>query len=261
MVDALYVAATGMRAHQAEVDVISNNVANVTTVGFRRESVSFSALTAAMAAGSVDPAFEATRPATAQPGSGTVGEVVRSSAAGELKPTGEPLNVAIDGAGFIEVLREDGSSAYTRAGMLGVNADGLLATAAGRPLATQIAVPTDAVAITIGTDGRVMAQLSTDKVPTELGKIELTSFANSAALTPLGDSLFGATPEAGEPSRGQAGENGLGAVRQGFLESSNVNMSDEMVSLMIAQRAFEMNSRVFQVADQMLSLTNSLAHS
>ncbi len=230
MADAMYVAATGMRAHQTEVDAISNNIANLNTVGYRGETVSFSALTSAMVA--------------------DAGEL--DSPAGIVAPQG-------DGAGFLEVVREDGSLAYTRAGALRVNAEGLVTTLAGQPLAAQLVIPTEATAVQILPDGRVIAQVGTNPSPVEVGQIELASFVNTGALTAVGQGLYLASADAGQPVLAKPGENGLGTLKQGYLELSNVELTDQMVALMIAQRAFEMNSRVFQVADQMLSITNGLA--
>ncbi len=257
MADAMYVAATGMRAHQTEVDAISNNIANLNTVGYRGETVSFSALTSAMAAevGELDSPAGIVAPQ----GEGTLALLGLSTGAGALKPTGDPLNIAIDGAGFLEVVREDGSLAYTRAGALRVNAEGLMTTLTGQPLAAQLVIPTEATAVQILPDGRVFAQLGTNASPVEVGQIELASFVNTGALTAVGQGLYLASADAGQPVLAKPGENGLGTLKQGYLELSNVELTDQMVALMIAQRAFEMNSRVFQVADQMLSITNGLA--
>lgn len=256
MSDAMYVAATGMRAHQAEIDVISNNVANINTTAFRRERVSYTELTAT---GALSP--NASGDSVQLPrvrGVGTAADVQRSVESGALKETGDPLHVAIDGPGFIELLREDGTLVYTRAGLLRVLADGQLATTGGVPLAAQITLPQDMSALQIGGDGRVKARSGTDPEWIEIGQIDAVNFVNPAGMRPAGDGLFVATSESGEPQLGKFGEAGIGVLRQGLLEQSNVELGDEMIALMVAQRAFEMNSRVFQVADQMLAMTNAL---
>ena len=257
MHDALYIGAAGMRAHQTHVDTIAHNVANVNTVGFRRHTVSFSAVSAALAQAGADPA-EILANAIPARGAGTLAHLGVSVRAGELRKTGEPLDVAIEGLGFFEVLRPDGTPAYTRAGALTVNADGALTLADGSPLASHVAVSPDAVSVRIDADGRVWTAVADDAEPVEAGRIELVSFANVGALQAVGGNLFVATEAAGAPQVGAPGEGGLGTLRQGFLESSNVQLVDELVALMLAQRAFELNSRVVQAADQMLAITNSL---
>jgi flagellar basal-body rod protein FlgG len=258
MSDAMYVAATGMRAHQLEVDVISNNVANINTTGFRREAVSYSELTAgiSVATSSADDVNIAVTRRFG--GAGTLADVRRTTEAGALKETGDPLHVAIDGAGFLEVIREDGSLAYTRAGVLRILDDGQIATLEGMPLAAQLRLPASLAGLRIDSDGRVEANDGTDGTWREVGQIDVARFANPGALTPAGQGLYLPAPEAGEPMLGRFGEAGAGLIRQGYLEQSNVELGDEMVALMVAQRAFEMNSRVFQVADQMLAMTNAL---
>jgi flagellar basal-body rod protein FlgG len=258
MSDAMYVAATGMRAHQLEVDVISNNVANINTTGFRREAVSYTELTAGLAPVPTPADDVNVAAARRLGGAGTLAEVHRTSEAGALKQTGDPLHVAIDGAGFLEVVREDGSLAYTRAGVLRILEDGQIATVDGTPLAAQLRLPADLTGLRIAADGRVEASDASSGAWREVGQIDVVRFVNPSALTPAGQGLYLHTPEAGEPMLGRFGEGGAGLIRQGYLEQSNVELGDEMVALMVAQRAFEMNSRVFQVADQMLAMTNAL---
>jgi flagellar basal-body rod protein FlgG len=258
MFDAMYIGATGMRSEQLQIDTIAHNLANMNTIGFRRGVASFSEVSAAIAAGA-DPAATVSQAVrSALRGAGVTTDVTLSSVAGELRQTGEALDVAIDGAGFLEVLRADGTPAYTRAGKLHVNADGLLATADGSPLSARIEAPTDAREIRISADGRVSVIVGDGAEPVEIGQIELTTFANPAALRAAGSGLYVADGAAGAPQIGTPGEFGLGTLRQGFVEASNVQMADELVSMMLAQRAFELNARVVQAADQMLSITNSL---
>lgn len=260
MFDALFVAATGMRAHQAQVDVISNNVANVNTTGFRREMVTFDALTASFLTTQADPAAEAVQAALSK-GAGTVAKVGLDMGNGDLRQTGAPLDIAVDGLGFLEVVREDGSPAFTRAGVLRVSPEGMLTTLGGQPLAARILVPADSVSLEILSDGRVLSRVADQTEAVEIGRIELSAFVNPQALTATGNGLYVAGPDTGEQIVGVPGEQGLGIIRQGYLEGSNVQLTDELVTLMLAQRAFEMNSRIFQAADQMLSITNALSRS
>jgi flagellar basal-body rod protein FlgG len=256
MTDALYVGATGMRAHQTQVDTIANNVANVNTTGFRRETVNFSSVMAALQSGAVDPLGSSLRENLQSRGAGAIASLQLSTQAGELKQTQAPLDVAIDGSGFFEVLLPDGTPAYTRAGALSLNAEGML-SGAGLPLSARIAVPADASALRITPDGRVLANVA-GRSDVELGNIELASFANPGGLQSIGDNLYRPADASGEMQLGTPGESGNGTLRQGFLESSNVQLVDELVALMLAQRGFEMNSKIVQAADQMLGITNSL---
>jgi len=258
MYDALYIGATGMRAHQAQVDAIANNVANINTVAFRRGVVSFSQVSAALTQTGGDPILEAVRASLPSRGAGTLAHLNLSSASGELKQTSEPLDVAIDGAGFLEVTRGDGTPAYTRAGSLKVNSDGLLTLADGTALAVRVQLPPDAKDIRIDADGRVFAKLDGEAEVVEMGRMELVMFPNPAGLEAVGGNLFVATTESGEARAGVPAEEGFGSIRQGYLEASNVQLIEELVAMMVAQRAFEMNSHVVQAADQMMAITNGL---
>jgi len=258
MNDALYIAATGMRASQTQVDTIAHNVANLNTAGFRRNVVSFSEVSASVTPTGTDPILEAVRANLAARGAGTLASPVLSTAGGELKQTGENLDIAIDGVGFFEVTRADGSVAYTRAGSLRLNEEGVLTLADGTPLSAQLQFPPDTKKIVVNSDGRVLANVGDDTTPIEIGQLELVTFANAAGLRPIGGNLFVATPESGEARAGVPGEEGRGTLRQGFLESSNVQLVEELVAMMLAQRAFELNGRVIQAADQMMQITNAL---
>ena len=255
MFDALYVGAAGMKGHQLQIDAIAHNLANLNTIGFRRGITTFSEVSAALATTALNGVLgddsETFR------GAGISTRVSLSSRTGELRQTGESLDLAIDGLGFIEVIRSDGTPGYSRAGRLRINENGELATLDGSPLAAGIQVPSDAHQITISEDGRVLA-VSEGSDPVELGQIELVTFPNATALRPAGANLYVADAATGEPQMAAPGQSGTGLLRQGFVESSNVQMADELVSMMLAQRAFELNSRVVQAADQLMSITNSL---
>jgi flagellar basal-body rod protein FlgG len=255
MTSALQVAATGMRAYQTQIDVISNNVANINTAGFRRETVSYAALVSGMAA------TDANGSAQGLPqghGAGAVAEIRRSVEPGALRATGDALNVAIDGTGFLEVFNADGSLAYTRGGALKILPDGQLATFTGLLLAARIAVPPDATSLLIDQTGRVTATVGDQTAAIDLGQLDAVSFTNPAGLVSAGQGLYVASEDSGAPLLARFGEAGMGLLKQGYLEQSNVDLSNEMVDLLVAQRAFEMNSRVLQVADQIMAMTNAL---
>jgi flagellar basal-body rod protein FlgG len=263
MFDSLYIGATGMIAHQAQMDTIANNLANLNTIGFRRGLVTFSDVSAQLAATALTAVGRAaaSTASTALSGAGSVIQTTLSLLPGTMQATQEPLNVAINGAGFFEVLRPDGTPAYARAGALEVNSDGLLAMSDGTPLSAQIQVPTDAGSLTIGADGQVTALLGSATTPTSLGQIELVNFANPGALTVVGSNQYTAPTSAGTPQTGKPGTAGFGQLQQGYLEASDVDLNQEMTALLLAQRGFELNSKIVQSADQLWSLVNGLVRS
>jgi flagellar basal-body rod protein FlgG len=257
MFDSLYIGATGMRASQAQVDAIAQNVANLDTVGYRRNVVSFSEVSTAVTPTGTD-SLDVVQAAVASRGAGALAAVGLSTDTGQLTQTNRSLDVAIDGAGFIEVTRPDGSPAYTRAGSLKLNADGMLSLADGTLLANKIELPPDAQNITIGEDGKVTATVTGQTQAVEFGRIDLVSFPNPSGLQGIGGSQFIATADSGSARAGSPNEDGRGAIKQGYVEGSNVQLTQEMVSMMVAQRSFEMNSRVVQAADQLMAMTNGL---
>lgn len=269
MFDSLYIGAAGMISHQTYVDTIANNLANLNTLGFRRGIVTFSDLSAQLAPTDLQPDGRPTHAARTTgswlpevlQGAGSLAQVGLSLVAGTLESTSQPLDVAINGAGFFEVLRPDGSPAYSRAGSLQINGDGMLALADGTPLAAQITVPTDAQNITIGSNGTVTAILGNATTPTQIGRITLVNFANPGALSILGGNQYTASAAAGAPQTGTPGANGFGQLQQGYLEASDVDLNQEMTNLLLAQRGFELNSKIVQTADQLWSVTNGLVRS
>jgi flagellar basal-body rod protein FlgG len=263
MFDSLYIGATGMIAHQSQMDTIANNLANLNTIGFRRGLVTFSDVSAHLAATALSAVGHsaATTASSALSGAGSVVQTTLSLLPGTLQSTNEPLNVAINGSGFFEVLRPDGTPAYARAGALEVNSDGLLALSDGTPLSAQVQVPPDAGTLTINSDGQVTALLGAATTPTVLGQIELVNFANPGALTVLGSNQYTAPAAAGTPQTGKPGSAGFGQLQQGYLEASDVDLNQEMTALLLAQRGFELNSKIVQSADQLWSITNGLARS
>jgi flagellar basal-body rod protein FlgG len=257
MFDALYIGATGMQAQQVHVDAIANNLANVNTAGFKKSRVSFSELLVS-AVGSNAPAG-ASELAGGSAGAGVqLGAAARIFDAGDLKKTDAPLDLAIVGDGFLELAMADGSRAYARAGALKVNADGQLATQAGIALKPGVTIPDNAQAVVISSTGRVQVRLPGQADAVEAGQLELVRFTNPQGLLAQGGGVYRATDASGEAIGGRAGEDGMGTLSQGMLEGSNVRLVDEMVNLMLAQRAYEASVKVVQAADEMLGMVNGM---
>ena len=252
MIDALYISASGLRSEQKQLDVISNNVANLQTPGFKRSRVNF--VDVAVAAVTGGPGA-----APASHGDGT--RIASTSAFfgnGELQPTNNPLDVAIDGPGFFEIEAEDGRLLYTRDGQFRVDADGNIVNTQGLKLARGLQIPAGASDVRIEANGTVSALLPGDAERTELGALEVTTFAAPDALESIGDNQYAATDLAGAPIYGRPGDEGVGRLQQGYVETSNVDMIEEMSSLVIAQRAYQLNARVLQASDQILETINNL---
>ena len=258
MLDSFYISSIGMRAHSTQIDTISNNVANLNTTGFRRGIISFASLSGTNSVGAAANAARAAAVLGSLRGGGVTTQLSYSMIAGALTQTNGPLDVAINGNGFIEVTRADGSPAYTRAGSLMVNAQGMLATRNGEVLAAKIAVPPDAQSVSIAPDGHVYAIPANSTTQIDLGQIDLVSFANPGGMQAAGGTLYVPGPESGDAHSGAPSTDGLGTFQSGYLESSNVDMTTELTTLMLAQRGFELNSRVVQATDQMLQTVNSL---
>jgi flagellar basal-body rod protein FlgG len=258
MNDALYIAATGMHMQQKSVDAIANNLANVNTPGFKKSRVNFEDLVYrdlnGMAAAVDSPAAGARLQ-----GSGVaVATIAKLFDQGELKKTDRPLDLSIRGEGFIEVAVADGAPAYTRGGTLQVDKDGFLASASGHQLRPAIQVGTDVREIAIEADGRVLTRAGEQSPWMEVGRIELVRFADATGLAGLGQNLYRASERSGEAMPGQPGEDGYGVLVQGHAEASNVNLVEEMVNLMVAQRAYESSVKVLQASDEMLAMSNNL---
>ena len=263
MFDALYIGATGMQAQQLNVETIANNLANANTVAFKKGRVGFSDLMVRESNRVALPTVEDLQGGVLAPGQRVGAGVGVSSMnkvfdTGELKKSDAPLDVAIRGEGFLEVTLPDGSSAYTRGGSLKVNKDGLLTNQVGNPLQPAIAIPDNVQSIVIGQDGRVLVTVPNQSAPIEAGQLDLVRFAGPGLLAAQGDNLYQATEASGDAVSARPGEDGAGTLAQGFLESSNVKMVDEMVNLMLAQRAYEASVKVVQAADEMLGLINNL---
>jgi flagellar basal-body rod protein FlgG len=254
MINSLWISKTGMEAQQMQLDVISNNLANSSTTGFKRANAVFEDLMyqnlRQVGSNSTE---QSQLPTGLQVGLGVRAVATsRSFAQGNLQQTSNNLDVAIQGNGFFQVTMPDGTTNYTRDGSFQVNAQGQLVTATGLPIANGITVPANATSVAIGGDGTVTAQIPGSVSPQGIGTIALASFVNPAGLDPKGQNLFAESPASGQPNSGTPGADGLGSLMQGFVETSNVNVVQELVTMIQTQRAYEMNSKAIQTSDQML---------
>lgn len=261
MIRALYTAASGMNAQQSNIDNIAHNLANVNTTGFKKSRVEFEDLVYQQTRAAGTPtATTAEAPVGLEVGLGTRQVAsARDFSTGNLKVTGAPLDVAIEGRGFLQVTLPSGETGYTRAGSLHLSAQGQLVTAEGYAIEPQITIPENATSITISRDGIVSVLAAGDSAAQQVGTIELAAFQNPAGLRGLGGNLFGVTTASGEPTNGVPGSDGLGTITQGFLEESNVSVVEEMVNMILGQRAYEANARVVKAADEMLAQVNNLS--
>lgn len=258
---ALSIAATGMQAQQLNVDVISHNFANMNTTAYKRQRAEFSDMLYQNLErpGSTSSASGAILPTGIQIGVGVRAEAVgRITEQGGMTPTGNAYDLGINGRGFFQVTLPSGQTGYTRAGNFAVNADGQLVTAEGYPVEPAITVPQEATAIQISRDGIVEVTLAGQTDPQQLGQLEIAAFINPAGLEAIGDNMYLETPASGAANVATPGSPGLGTVMQGYLELSNVNAVEEISSLIVAQRAYEMNARVITAADEMLQATTQL---
>jgi flagellar basal-body rod protein FlgG len=258
MNDSLYIAATGMHMQQRSVDTISNNLANVTTPGFKKSKVGFADLVY-RDLGGAPATLDGAGAGRLWQGSGVaLASITKSFAAGELKKTDLPLDLAIQGEGLFEVVAQEGMAAFSRGGSLVVDKDGFLATAEGHPLKPAIHIGADAEEVSVKADGRVLVRARGQAEALEAGRIELARFADPSGLTGLGGNLYRPSERSGDPIYGSPGEDGVGTIAQGFVEASNVNLVSEMVDLMVAQRAYESSVKVIQASDEMLAMSNNL---
>jgi len=260
MINSLWISKTGMQAQQTQLDVISNNMANVSTNGFKRGSAVFEDLMYQnlRQVGAAD-TEQNNLPTGLQIGLGvrTVA-TSRSFTQGSLQQSGNQLDLAINGSGFIQVALPDGTTGYTRDGSLQVDAQGRLVTSSGLAVAGDITIPAEAQSITVGNDGVVSVKLPGNAQPQQVGNIELAGFVNPAGLEPRGGNLYTETVASGNPVNGAPGSGGLGTLMQGYVETSNVNVVQELVTMIQTQRAYEMNSKAIQTSDQMLQRLGQL---
>jgi flagellar basal-body rod protein FlgG len=257
----LSIAATGMMAQQLNVEVISNNIANMSTSGFKRQRAEFQDLlyqnlrrvgTNSSESGTIVPSG-------IQVGLGVrTGSVYRIMTQGDMNNTGNKLDVAIQGRGYFRVQLPSGQDAYTRAGNFQLSPEGQIVNSDGYTVAPGITIPPEATDITISKDGQVQVTIPNQTAPQIVGQLELATFQNEAGLDPQGDNLFLETAASGAPTTGAPASLGFGGLQQGFLETSNVNAVSEITDLITAQRAYEMNAKVITASDEMMSVTSNL---
>jgi flagellar basal-body rod protein FlgG len=260
MLRSLWIAKTGLDAQQMHIDVITNNLANVSTNGFKRSRAVFE-----------DLLYQTLRQPGAQSSQQTqipsglqLGTGVRPVASeriftqGNLQQTGNPLDVAIQGAGFLQILMPDGTTSYTRDGSLRTDANGQLVTSSGFTVQPAITIPANTQSITIGRDGVVSVVRAGSATPTQVGTLQLANFVNPGGLLSMGENLYTETAASGTASVNQPGTNGLGLLNQGYAETSNVNVVEELVNMIQTQRAYEINSKAIQTSDQMLQRLSQL---
>lgn len=251
---ALWISKTGLDAQQTRLSVISNNLANVNTTGFKRDQAIFQDLIYQNKRQSGAQTTEDTRlPSGLSLGTGVrVVATEKLHTQGNITQTGKPLDMAILGRGFFQIQQADGSVSYTRDGTFQMDADGQVVTSQGQLLQPSLTIPSDTQSITIGQDGVVSVITGNDTAPTQLGNIQLADFVNPSGLQPEGNNLFTETASSGSPLVGTPGLNGLGNLESGSVETSNVNVVEELVNMIETQRAYEMNSKVISTTDQML---------
>ncbi|MBZ0152654.1 MAG: flagellar basal-body rod protein FlgG [Planctomycetes bacterium] len=263
MLKSLYTTATGMKAQQTMVDMIANNIANVNTSGFKKSQASFEDLfyVTLQAPGLARGAGDAAVPIGTQIGSGTrLNGTTKVFTTGTLEITDRNLDVAIDGDGFFAVTLPDGTTGYTRDGSFQVNAQGKLVTSSGNVLLPEINLPQDTLSISIDPEGRVsVSTASSPDSATVLGQLNLHRFVNPSGMLAVGANVLRPTEASGAPISNTPGSTGLGLLKQGFVERSNVQIVNELVNLIVAQRAYEVNSRAIQASDQMLSTATNLS--
>lgn len=259
MIRSLWIAKTGLDAQQHQMDVISNNLANVNTTGFKRARAVFEDLLYQ----NVRQAGSQSSQQTMLPSGLQMGTGVRTVATekihtqGNLTQTGNSLDLAINGNGFFQVLMPDGTLAYSRDGSFQIDSQGQLVTASGYPVQPAITLPANVLSVSVGTDGTVSVTQPGTAAPVQVGSLQLATFVNPAGLQSIGDNLYQETGASGAPATNQPGINGTGVINQGYLETSNVNVVEEMVNMITTQRAYEINSKAVRTADQMLQYVNN----
>jgi flagellar basal-body rod protein FlgG len=261
MLRSLSTAATGMMAQQINIDVISNNIANVNTTGYKKVKAEFQDLlsqTLKMPGAQITQGTN--QPVGIQIGLGSrASATTRTFSEGSFQQTGGKLDVAIEGDGFLEVQKDDGTIAYTRDGSLKMDANGQLCTSDGFIIQPQITIPTNAQDIAITPDGRISVITPGTTEQTEVGTLRLAKFANPAGLSAIGKNLYAETSASGKAIEGNPNQDGFGSLQQGFLEGSNVQIVEELVNLIQAERAFEANSKIIRASDEMLRTANQLS--
>ncbi len=261
MIRSLFTAATGMMVQQRHLDVISNNIANANTAGYKRSRADFQELMyQTIRAAGVRTEEGNQVPTGIQIGHGSLlASVQKLFSQGDYNHTESELDLAIEGQGFFQITLPTGDKAYSRAGSFKTDSEGRMVTADGYLLEPNITIPQDATKVSIEADGTVSVMTQGQSRPQQVGKIELATFTNPAGLSAMGKSLFMETDASGTPITGAPNQNGLGSIRQGYLEMSNVNIVQEMVNMIVSQRAYEVNSKAIQTADEFLKIANNVS--
>lgn len=260
MMRSLWTSKTGMEAQQTQLDAISHNLANVSTNGYKRSHVVFEDLMYQnLRQAGANSSEQTTLPTGLQVGLGARAVAnSRSFTQGNLQQSSNPLDLAVLGNGFFEIQMPDGTVGYTRDGAFQVNSQGQLVTNNGNIVNPGITIPSNAQSVTIGADGTVGVTLPGQSQPQSVGQIQIAGFVNPAGLEPKGQNLFAETAASGTPNSGAPGSNSLGTLRQGFVETSNVNVVEELIGMIQTQRAYELNSKAIQTSDQMLQKLGQL---
>ena len=260
MIRSLWIAKTGLDAQQTQLDVISNNLANVSTNGYKRSRAVFEDLLyQTLRQPGAQSSQQTTVPSGLQLGTGVRPIATeRNFTQGNLTQTSNPLDLAINGQGFFQIQMPDGTLAYTRDGSFQKDAQGQLVTSSGFPVSPALTIPADAVSVTIARDGIVSVLQGTSTTPTQIGTLQIANFINAGGLQSHGENLFVETASSGTPTPNTPGTNGTGLLNQGYVETSNVNVAEELVNMISTQRAYEINSRVITTSDQMLQKLTSL---
>ena len=252
MIDSLYIAESGMNSQQKMIELISNNIANVATPGFKKTGATFADVV-------YQPLTNQSEGSAEVLGRGVaIAQLQVDFRSGDLKQSGNPLDIAINGHGFIPVITAQGDEAYSRGGRLKVDSQGYLATQQGYRLANDVQIPPETSDLTITANGIVLARVQGSAELIELGNLELVTFSNNSGLRQTEANVYQLTADAGERSYAMPGERGMGQVIQGFIEMSNVSMNEEMVNLMLAQSSYQLNARLVQVSDQILDTINNI---
>ena len=260
MLRSLFIAATGMEAQKLSIDVISNNLANVNTTGFKKSRADFQDLLYQTIRTPGATSAEGSQiPSGIQVGMGVKPVAVQKIfQQGDFVQTGNNLDTVIEGDGFFQILQPDGTTAYSRSGSFKLDSDGRIVNSDGYPLEPAITIPANTTNISISSDGKISVTQAGSPTPKQIGQIELANFINPGGLNALGKNLFQQTGSSGDPTTGNPGTNGLGTISQGYIEMSNVNVVEEMVNMIVSQRAYEINSKAVQASDQMLQVANNL---
>jgi flagellar basal-body rod protein FlgG len=260
MLRSLFIAATGMEAQKLNIDVISNNLANVNTAGFKKSRADFQDLLyQSIRTPGATSAEGSQIPSGIQVGMGVKPVAVQKIfVQGDFVQTGNNLDTVIEGNGFYQILMPDGTTSYTRSGAFKLDNEGRIVNSDGYPLEPSITIPSNTTSISISSDGKISVTQPGTSTPTQIGQIEISNFINPGGLIALGKNLLQQSGSSGDPVTGNPGTNGLGTISQGYIEMSNVNVVEEMVNMIVSQRAYEINSKSVQASDQMLQVANNL---